>query len=186
MRHLQCQESQVFRLYSFCTTFWGNPQKQTPFPQKRKSPKTAKQAFHFWETRIPILQALPKPNPQKSAPKNGFGENLPVQGQPRLSSKGNLAYPRPIFPKNNTEAKYTGKLSLWFKPYWHLIPLNPSIFKAFSLHPSNLKWPHRKESSSLQGHLNLLYSLFGAAPDCPHRIIRCASGYGEIDLVRVL
>ena len=39
--------------------------------------------------------------------KNGFGEILPVQGQPRLSSKGNLAYPRPIFPKNNTEAKYT-------------------------------------------------------------------------------
>ena len=109
--------------------------------------------------------------------KNGFGEILHVQGQPRLSSKGNLAYPRPIFPKNNTEAKYTGKLSLWFKPYWHLIPLNPFIFKAFSLHPSNLKWPHRKDSSSLQGHLNLLYSLFGAAPDCPHRIIGCASGY---------
>ena len=38
--------------------------------------------------------------------------DLIVQGQPRLSSKGNLAYPRPIFPKNNTEAKYTGKLSL--------------------------------------------------------------------------
>ena len=106
-----------------------------------------------------------------------YGKLCTVQGQPRLSSKGNLAYPRPIFPKNNTEAKYTGKLSLWFKPYWHLIPLNPSIFKAFSLHPSNLKWPHRKESSSLQGHLNLLYSLFGAAPDCPHRIIGCASGY---------
>mgnify|MGYP002508157823 CR=1 FL=1 len=26
-------------------------------------------------------------------------------------------------------------------------------------------------------HLNLLYSLLGAAPDCPHRIIGCASGY---------
>ena len=121
-------------------------------------------------------------DPLKTIDFKGFQGFFNVQGQPRLSSKGNLAYPLPISPKNKTEAKYTGKLSLWFKPYWHLIPLNPSIFKAFSLHPSNLKWPHRKDSSSLQGHLNLLYSLFGAAPDCPHRIIGCASGYGEMTL----
>ena len=84
--------------------FWGNPQKQAPFSQKRKSPKAAGQAFPFWETGIPILQALPKTNPQKSAPKNGFGEILHVQGQPRLSSKGNPAYPLPISSKNHSEA----------------------------------------------------------------------------------
>ena len=116
MRHLQCQESQVFRHIAayprMAMSLLGKSQKQTPFSQKQKSPKTAKQAFHFWETGIPILQALPKPNPQKSAPKNGFGENLPVQGQPRLSSKGNLAYPLPISPKNHSEAKYTGNMPL--------------------------------------------------------------------------
>ena len=180
MRHLQCQESQVFRhITSYprmaMSLLGKSPKTDTLFP-KTKIPKNGKTGISFLGNRNPHFTGTPKTKSPKTSSKNGFGEILPVQGQPRLSSKGNLAYPLTISPKNKTEAKYTGNMPLWFKPYWHLIPLNPFIFKAFSLHPSNLKWPHRKESSSLQGHSNLLYSLFGAAPDCPHRIIGCASG----------
>lgn len=58
---------------------------------------------------------------------------------------------------------------------------NPIILKR----QSRISSSHFFQTSQ-QGHLNLLCSLSGAAPDCPHRMIGCASGYGEIDLVRVL
>ena len=91
----------------------------------------------------------------------------PVQGQPRLSSKGNLAYPRPFSPKNHSEPWYTGNMPLWFKPYWHLIPLNPSNFKAFSLHPSNLKWPHRKDHFLSTRSFELTLFAFWGCPRLP-------------------
>ena len=100
-----------------------------------------------------------------------------VQGQPRLSSKGNPAYPLPISSKNHSEAWYKRNMPLWFKPYSHLNHCNPSNFKVFSLLSPKIKWPHRKDISSLQGHLNLLYSLSGAIPDCPHWLFGGASGY---------
>ena len=47
--------------------------------------------------------------------------------------------------------------------------------RLFSLHPSNLKRPHRKDFSSLQGRSIASYSLFGTTPDCLRRIFGCAS-----------
>ena len=59
-----------------------------------------------------IIMSRTIKDPLKTIDFKGFQGFFNVQGQPRLSSKGNLAYPLPISPKNKTEAKYTGKLSL--------------------------------------------------------------------------
>ena len=60
-------------------------------------------------------------------------QNLSVQGQTHLSSKGKLPYPLPISPKINREIKHTGFSSSKVILYLHLINYNSSIFKVIFL-----------------------------------------------------
>ena len=84
MRHLQCQESQVFRHIAayprMAMSLLGKSQKQTPFSQKQKSPKTAKQAFHFLGNRNPHFTGTPKTKSPKISSQKWFWGNSPCSG----------------------------------------------------------------------------------------------------------
>lgn len=120
-------------LYLYGFFFWpqGFSQKQHPFSQKQKSPKTSKQAFYFWETGMPILWALPKTEPQKQAPKNGFRGNLHIKGQTRLSSRGKTLYPLSIFSQKRNCEENIALSQIIFKLYTYPVCLLSLIFQGF-------------------------------------------------------
>ena len=99
MRHLQCQESQVFRLYSFCTTFWEIPKNRHPFPKNENPQKRQNRPFIFGKQESPFYGHSQNQIPKNQLPKMVLGKFSLFRGNPDYPQKAISHILAPFFPK---------------------------------------------------------------------------------------
>ena len=153
-----------------------SPRNSTLFPKSGNSQKQQNRHFISGKQECPFYRHSQNQNPRNMLPKVAFGEISMFRGKAIYPPEANFPILSPFFPKIQS----VGKIRLHLEHY-PLVTLSLNayfpLFSRLSLSNSlNKKRPHRKDHSSLQGRI--LYFIFtsGAAPICPHRIIRFASG----------